>query len=301
MTSPWDGSRNILGPSDLDEMEVLSSHLFSVGVPVRADPEFKAFVFAAAAAHSLGNRTVDSHLRRKRDALIESFAAPPATRRGRLAALLGDVRECAEHRIAQLSNACLEDAAVGLRTAANTLIRLESTFRAASQLIRLGFAFEAEAVIRLGFEQVAWAQAIADATSPEDIQATPVKRTVQRLQSFLPDAGRIYNRLSDLAHMAPSTHARFLGADRAQRTTIGIQLPEATLESIEHLIVLLDVLLQVSDLRFAAFGLPAHSFDPATRSTLPTRPALKLTQRLAEERQAPADPKPWIDELFRAW
>jgi hypothetical protein len=59
MTAPWDGVRSILGKSELDELEVHHSRLFSVGVPIRADPEFKAFVFAAAAAHAFGNKWID--------------------------------------------------------------------------------------------------------------------------------------------------------------------------------------------------------------------------------------------------
>ena len=47
--------------------------MFSVGVPVGADPEFKAYVFAAGVTHSMGNSSVDAQLRRNRGKWIDSF------------------------------------------------------------------------------------------------------------------------------------------------------------------------------------------------------------------------------------
>ena len=92
------------------------TNLFPIGVPVRADPEFKAFVFSAAAAHGLGNKWVEGQLRLLMERLIERFSAPPVSRQARLSA-------------------------VPASDSANSLMRLDSKFKAVSQLVRLGFAF----------------------------------------------------------------------------------------------------------------------------------------------------------------
>jgi hypothetical protein len=42
MEQGWDGTRKIIWAKRLDEMEVIGSDMFSVAVPVDADPEFKA-------------------------------------------------------------------------------------------------------------------------------------------------------------------------------------------------------------------------------------------------------------------
>lgn len=47
MTDGWDGTRKIIWAKHLDEMEIIGTNVFSVGVPVEEDPEFKASVFAA--------------------------------------------------------------------------------------------------------------------------------------------------------------------------------------------------------------------------------------------------------------
>jgi hypothetical protein len=237
-------------------------------------------------------------LRSQRDDLVRQFSAPPTTRHDRLAELLADIRRCAGERITQLSAIDLTTATYGLQAAANNLIRLESTFRAASQLIRLGFAFEAEAVIRLGFEQVAWAQAVADATTPEEVAATRVDHTANRLKPLIPDAGRIYNRLSALAHMQPSPHGKFIEVMPGEPLTVGIQLPEATPESMGLMIELLDALLIVSEARFAPYGIVTTSFETSTSSQIPVRPASVLRARLEVLSGTPPDEDLTIDDVI---
>jgi hypothetical protein len=164
----------------------------------------------------------------------------------------------------------------GAVAAANVLIRLASTFRGALQLIHLGFAFEAEAVIRLGYEQVAWAYAVAPLTELERIEGTVATKAISQLKAILPAAGRIYGRLSDLAHMALDTHHRFVSVDQDDNVRVQIEARAATKESLWPLVLLLDALNVASEARFCQFGLTRTSLNESLDRILIERPATSL-------------------------
>lgn len=58
--------------------------------------------------------------------------------------------------------------------------------------MRLRFPFEAEAVVRLGFEQIGWAYAILDLPNLELVEATKPTAGTTRLKGIFPGAGRVY-------------------------------------------------------------------------------------------------------------
>jgi hypothetical protein len=276
MSEEWDGMRRVIWSKDLDDMQVIGTDMFSVGVPVDADPEFKAYVFAAGVTHSLGNVSIDHLLRRNYDKWIRRHSDDLLFSKGSLSALLRDIRSLVDRRCDALSSCSLGPSApTGKVAAANALIRLASTFRAAVQLVRLKLPFEAEAVVRLGFEQLGWAHAVVDLDSLESIDRVKATAAATTLKRIFPGAGRAYGRLSELAHMAPHTHCRVL-VTRNDQLNIEIKSPEAARESALYLIILLDGLLTVSEICFGSFGPERQSVDIENSKLLENRPAAAL-------------------------
>lgn len=275
MSDEWDGWRRVLGTRDLDDMEVIGTGMFSVGVPVDADPEFKTYVFAAAHAHAMGNRSIDYQLRKNYDEWMIRHSDKVLLKKGSQNALLRAVRDLADSRCLALSNLSLGSATEGELVAANTLIRLESTFRAAVQLVRLNFPFEAEAMLRLALEQIGWAHIISRLAEPKIIRTTKVTSGTAGLKQVFPGAGHIYGRLTDSAHMALHTHSRVL-KNEGERVKIEIKSPDASRESALYLILLVDAFLAVGERCFAGFGLQCSTTREAGSTLRDDRPALRL-------------------------
>jgi hypothetical protein len=178
----------------------------------------------------------------------------------------------------------------------NALIRMNAAFLAASHLIRLGFAFESEAVIRLGLEQVAWSNAVRRLTEPEEVEKLSGTGHITKLKSLFPGAGPVYNRLSDLAHVAPSTRERFM-VEQDNGLMIRIQAPRDVAESMRLLVILMDAFLVVGEECFEQVGLPCTNLGPLTRRPKDDRPALRLIDEF--ESVFPPGAKSFFDAWWR--
>jgi len=280
---------------DLFEMQLIGNRLFRVAVRVDADPEFKTYILAAGSAHSLGMRSIDNVLRKHGDKWLQKFQegrSDPEEQAAqfRNAVLNKVLMRCKEISELDLSGVTTE----GTIATANIQIRLESTFRAALQLIWLGFAFESEAVIRLGLEQIAWSYAIRNLWTKEDVDSTSATGWMTKLKEVFPGAGRIYNRLSNLAHVAPSTHTRFLGRAEAE-TFVKIRSPAAARESMLLLSIVVDAFLVVSEMCFSRHGLRCDNFDENQRGLVQNRFVQQCIEKFSS--CLPRD----AQEIFAEW
>lgn len=257
----WDGVRRVIWQTPLDEMEIIGNRFFSVAVPTRADAEFKAYVYAAGVTHSMGNVCIDPILRRNRSEWIRRFARGADD--GSTARLLDGVRDAALKSIDHICSLDLTAAQCGAASAANVLIRLATTFRGASQLVRLGFAFEAQAVIRLGLEQVCWAHAVVNHDSADDIDSTSVTKSISSARSLLPGVGRAYGRLSELAHVDPRVHGEFI-REEGDHVKVILTSDAFVEEALLYYLLLLDAFLIVCESAFRHFGMPIANIDPAS-------------------------------------
>jgi hypothetical protein len=281
-TESWDWTGLWFPENDLDDMEVIGNRLFRAAVPVESDAEFKAYIFAAGATHSCGIRSVDNLLRRHGDLWTRRFEQKQSSGKKNIALLRREVMRQVMARCEAISKLNLRKAATeGTITGANAQIRLESTFRAASQLLALGFAFESEAVTRLGFEQIAWIYAIRNMLTPDEIESTSATGSVTDLKHVFPGAGRIYNRLSNLAHVSPKTHPRYLGASEGN-TIIRIRMPSAVRESMLLLVILLDAFLAVGEICLSSAGLRCENIDRETGHVRTKRIARTLVTDFSE-------------------
>lgn len=295
MTTTSEGALRLIPNGDLDEMELIGNRIFTVGVAADADPEFKAYILAAGSTYARGNRSVDNTLRKHCTKWVEQFELQAQADTRSLVGLRRAVLRFVSPRCEVISNLDLGDSpSAGLIAAANVLIRLDSTFRAASHLVQLGFAFESEAVIRLGFEQVAWCIAVRHLTESEDVAKVNGTGHVTKLKSIFPGAGPIYGRLSELAHVAPATHTRFMiGGDDGMM--IRIKAPMAATESMRLLLVLMDAFLVVGEECFEHVGMPCDNLDPVTHGLKEDRPARRLIEEFG--RVLP----PGTKSFFDAW
>jgi hypothetical protein len=294
-TESWDWTGMSFPVHDLDDMEVIGNQLFKVGVPVDSDAEFKAYIFAAGATHSCGNRSVDNLLRRHGDLWTRRFEQRQASREKTIALLRREVIRQVTARCEAISRLDLRTAATeGAISGANAQVRLESTFRAAAQLLSLGFAFESEAVTRLGFEQVAWIYAVRNMVTPEEVESTSATGSVTRLKQTFPGAGRIYNRLSNLAHVSPKTRPRYLGESEGN-PIVRLRMPSAVRESMLLLVVLLDAFLVVGEICLGSAGLRCENIDPETGDLRETRTAQTMVADFSEVLHHESG------ELFASW
>jgi len=90
------------------------------------------------------------------------------------------------------------------------LARLTATYFAAGLLFRTGHLFEAHAVLRQFFEQVAWAFAVRSATSAEAVDRVSPTKAIGELKALLPYVGPAYGYLSKRTHLSLESHALFV-------------------------------------------------------------------------------------------
>lgn len=259
---PWDGVRRIIWAKHFDEMEIIGNDHFSIGVPIKADPEFKAMLFAAAITHIDGNKSIDYIYRRYGKEYLEAFDDDKRCPSGSLKDLILHVGKTAEGFAKRLSSGTFtSQQPTGCVHAVNVLIRMQSTFHAISQLVLGGLALEAEAVIRQGIEQCAWSLAVKELDDVKDIEKTSPTKSVSRLKQSFPGAGQIYGLLSDSAHASPSSQSRFVERNGDQ-VSIAIRSAEHCRQALLYLVMLLDTYANIAESVINHMDVPTSTFEP---------------------------------------
>ncbi|MES2205898.1 MAG: hypothetical protein V4525_03765 [Pseudomonadota bacterium] len=110
--------------------------------------------------------------------------------------------------ISKLNNA--SECTAGVFGASLVLQRLEESFFCVHFLFILGKAYEGYAVARLILEQIAWASAAYKFNDIDDIRKIITTKSISELKKLIPNAGKLYNFLSDKTHIDYSNHSEFL-------------------------------------------------------------------------------------------
>jgi hypothetical protein len=165
---------------------------------------------AAAVATSLGIDSLD-YARR-----MYASEYTPASSETVVDAFSRVVRRARELRVAlaaRLTTNSRSDSHYGTFAAAVALQRLDSGFRAAQILYRLGLNLEGDAVARQVLEQIAWSLGACHHREITDVER--VKATEMRaLKGVLPEVAKLYGGLSETAHARLAQHrANFEVAD----------------------------------------------------------------------------------------
>lgn len=244
---PWDGVRRIIWTKHFDEMEIIGNLHFSIGVPIKADPEFKAMLFAAGITHIAGNKSIDYIYKNNREEYLSVFDDDVRCPAGSLKELALHIGEIADSYSRLLSTGRFTPKlTLGQAYAANALIRMRSTFHAINQLVFGGLALEAESVIRQGMEQCAWAFAVRKLDDISSIDQTSPTKSISLLKASFPGAGRIYGQLSNSAHASLSSQERFFGFNEG-KLSISIRDTENCREALLYAVILLDAYAHISD------------------------------------------------------
>jgi hypothetical protein len=177
---------------------------------------------AAMAATGLGIKSLD-HTRRTYipdDTQIESEPAVDAY----IAAYLAARDYMRETRSALHTTERSRDH-MGTFAASIALQRLESGFRAAHLLYRLGLNVEGDAVSRQILEQIAWALVAAGKDDLEAIDGVSATKAVNDVKRQLPGLGRLYGLLNNTTHAGLAEHRRLvtLGPDEQPQISMARQ------------------------------------------------------------------------------
>lgn len=93
------------------------------------------------------------------------------------------------------------------------LLRLQTSFRVASLLIRLGYVHEAASICRIILEQVAWAYRVHGLPDQEDPLHIKTSGSISSLKQLFPWAARLYGHLSAYTHISDEDARSYLLPD----------------------------------------------------------------------------------------
>jgi hypothetical protein len=184
----------------LEDFEIIGDDKIAVAVPSDSPPELKRYILAAAKAYWLRFKSVDYVL--KRYGPSWNFETRVDKEQKLCKDMLQHVKRKVRETLEFMDKIESKPDRVGLFAAGAALIRLQTSFRAASFLIKRGYNFEALSVCRLILEQIAWAYNIHQLEDERVFEIRPTD-SIAKLRNLLPEAGRLYGILSEEAHISP--------------------------------------------------------------------------------------------------
>lgn len=192
--------RVLTASRDLDDYDIISAGALSVAVPYQTTESLRKLIWATMMTYSFGNSSVD-HVVRRYGGLWErrtdkSFESDPRI------LILRSIYEDVAAIAGRLQSVPSSDT-LGHVCAKSALCRLEATFKAAYGLIRRGYIFETDAVIRMLLEQLAWAHEAYTKSDQDVVQLNPTK-CITPFKAAFKNAGTFYGELSEGAHIDPS-------------------------------------------------------------------------------------------------
>ena len=256
-----------------EDMELIGDRSFTIAVPIDADPEFKKFVFAGAKTYVLGNVSIDYVLKRYGNSW-KDFKIDPESEAGKFNNILKDIKDNVVSQMRKIADAAENISGLGPEASTAALVRIVSTFRAAIQLIRLNMPFESNAVMRLGFEQISWANAVFKLRDDSTFKIMPTK-TIGKLKAVVPYSGKLYGALSDWAHMHPKFTDIY---HEVIDDTHHVMLESLNLakESILFLAFLQDAYFVISEFLFRKSLSPLSHINENDGSLIHQRPSIAL-------------------------
>ena len=270
--------RLLIGQSEPEDLELLGDRSFTIGVPVNADPEFKKYVFAAAKTFVWGNISVDNVLKRYGASYREWFTIDPESEIGRYNAILAIIKNSIKSLSETIRANSGQFNGKGLGFAIAAFVRLQSTFRAAIQLIRLNLPFESQAIMRLGLEQLAYANAVSklndDIFDNTFIEIKP-NATIGDLKQIIPYSGRLYGTLSNWAHISPKLVDSYFKENDNTHHVI-LESFELTRTSLLFLSLLRDCYFILAEHLFSSALFPLSHINIDDGSLISNRPSLDL-------------------------
>lgn len=239
----------ITSSRDLDDYDVLIVGNISAAIPHEATESLRRFIWGSLVTYQFGNTSID-HVLRRYDYLWERYKADAKGVDPHISLLRTMVKKVNDVSIAL--EAVEVSGTVAEVCVKSALCRLEATFKAAYGLIRKDYVFETDSVIRLILEQLAWS---CKAKHEDDDKILSIKPTkcISSLKRYMGNAGNLYGKLSETAHIDPSLLHNYLRFHEG-RIPVVRRSEENAIASGEHLLELAVVYSKVAQELFKPYS-----------------------------------------------
>ncbi len=198
----------------LDRMVFIGDNHFIFAAPDNIPADLEIKMLAAVKAYVNGYRSVDYVLKTYGDnwnLVGKSKENPDNSLYDLLYKALCEVGKVCDW----WANTEKNGATSGIVLAGAALMRLQSSFRVASLLIRLGYVHEAASILRIILEQIAWAYKVHGLSDQDDPLHVPTKKAITSLKELFPDLiGNLYSLLSAYTHISDEDTRSFLVPDK---------------------------------------------------------------------------------------
>jgi hypothetical protein len=174
----------------------------------------------------------------------------------------------------------------GTFAAAIALQRLDSGFRAAHILYRLGLNTEGDTISRHILEQIGWALVASKLRTLEEIDRVSASYSINELKKLIPGTGQLYGALSDIAHAGLAQHRELVEVGPGEHGHIVLARGRLSV-SASILVRLADAWVAVCEYTQRDIVTEFRALKSHDDLTLaPDRPFLRESQRLIDEIRA---------------
>lgn len=192
----------------IDKFNVLNLGHYIAAVPSDTPDEIVKGIFAVITAYTLNLKSLDYVIRKFGEGWDEKIEE--SKKRPNVFDEISEFIQKEIVEIVQWVNGIDEKPDIfGLFLANGALSRLQSSFRTAQLLIRLGHTFEAAALCRIILEQIAWAYSVHEIKDETALKVSPSK-AITKLKNLFPNVGNKYGFLNKFTHIDPSLVSQYL-------------------------------------------------------------------------------------------
>jgi hypothetical protein len=242
------------------DMVLVGNHLYKIGIPYKYPRRLKEKLLAGLVSESLGLKTLERSYKDVKEEEIEFDN--------------GEEFNWKYDKIRKIKNASHDIADLirvgpgvtlpfNMFLALATLLRLPASFSSIRYLIMNGFYFETYSILRLAFEQLAYANKLS--TVPEEkVKEIIPTMCINELKKHFPMAGKVYGHLSEVTHIPFSRTREFFGTGdtgEVNGDSIVLQSPKNTYELLYHTFGVLDVYEVVTEWVFRDYLQGFNAWD----------------------------------------
>lgn len=203
----WGNEELFRSRMEMEDLNLIGDHQFTIGVPSNANEDFKRKVFAAAKSYYLGIKSTDYTLKKYGDLWDFNESIEITIVNNMVKDIKSLIIDCLNY-VMGIDN---KPDVPNLYFSGAALIRLQNTFKATLLCIKSNLHFEAMGLQRMILEQLAWIYHVHN--HEELFMDIESKRTISYLKDLLPRAGKLYGYFSEGIHLSPKLIVRYVEKD----------------------------------------------------------------------------------------
>ena len=225
-------------PNGIEDLDLVAhGGGFTVAASFDAPEKALRDLKAVALAHQFGLASVD-YTRRTFVDPYSHLAPPLHPTRAVAVEITGVANELVRDVIARTLKIGHKPDHPGMFASGAAMVRLPTTFRLATLVVRQGFHFECAVLCRMILEQLAWSVAVRPLTD-ETIFSFEPHRCIGALKRIFPRAGSLYGQLSEAAHIVPRRTLRYIEFNRGDLRGPSVTLMSFDFAEVDACVVLL--------------------------------------------------------------